>query len=138
MSLQDLVLEYVKVRQGRMELERQANEIKEGKEAELKKHILLDMASSGIKSVNLAGIGRVVSRSTPYYEITDLNVLARAMFQAMLNAAKEGRPFSDGLLLQKRVNRESVDTLLEETGVKPEEFGVSQSVRTDLSITKTK
>lgn len=130
--------EYLQVRQQRMELEHQADEIKNGREAELKQQILLEMASSGIKSINLKGLGRVVSRETPYYEIADLNALARAMFKAMLDAAQDGRPFSDGLLLQKRVSREGLDALLEETGSDPTAFGVVQNVRTDLSITRSK
>ena len=138
MNLQILAQKYIQVRQQRMELEHQADDIKNGEEAELKRQILLEMQTSGIKSANVEGVGRVVSKDTKYYEVQDMEKFARAMFQSMLDAAKQRRPFSDGILLQKRVHRENLETVLENSGTKLEDYGIAQLVRTDLSVTKTK
>ena len=138
MNLQTLAQKYIEVRQKRMELEHKADDIKNGEEAELKRQILLEMQTAGIKSANVEGVGRVVSKDTKYYEVQDLEAFSRAMFQHMLDAAKQGRPFSDGLLLQKRVHRENSENLLENSEMKLESFGIAQLVRTDLSVTKTK
>lgn len=121
-----------------MELERQADELKSGEEAELKRQILLEMQTAGIKSANVEGVGRVVSKDTRHYEVQDMEKFARAMFQTMLDAAKQGRPFSDGLLLQRRIHRENLETVLENSGATLDTYGISQIVRTDLSVTKVK
>lgn len=137
-NLTSLASEYIRVRTQRLELEKQAKEIAQGREAELRQAILLEMSAQGFKSVNLEGIGRVVSKETKHYEIKDIELLARRMFQAMLDAAKDGRPFSDGLLLQKRLSREGLDNLMENSTVDGslDAMGVCQVVRNDLSITK--
>lgn len=121
-----------------MELEHKADEIKNGEEAELKRQILIEMQTAGIKSANVEGVGRVVSKDTKYYEVQDMEKFARAMFQSMLDAAKQGRPFSDGILLQKRVHRENLETVLENSGTQLDAYGIAQLVRTDLSVTKVK
>lgn len=138
MNLQILAQKYIEARQKRMELEHQADDIKNGEEAELKRQILIEMQTAGIKSANVEGVGRVVSKDTKYYEVQDMEKFARAMFQSMLDAAKQGRPFSDGILLQKRVHRENLETVLENSGTQLDAYGIAQLVRTDLSVTKVK
>lgn len=138
MTIQELAQQYINVRARRMELEHQADEIKNGEEAELKRQILIEMQSAGIKSANVEGVGRLVSKETKYYEIQDLEAFAKSMFQSMYNAAKEGRPFSDGIILQKRVHRENLETILENSGLSADVFGIAQLSRIDLSVTKTK
>ena len=139
MNLTSLANEYIAVRTQRLELEKQAKELAHGREAELRQAILLEMSAQGFKSVNLEGVGRVVSKETKHYEIKDIELLARGMFRAMLEAAQAGRPFSDGLLLQKRLSREGLDNLMENSTVDSslDALGVFQVVRNDLSITKS-
>ena len=92
------------------------------------------MSAQGLKSANVEGIGRVVSRDTGYYEITDIDVLDRQMLAIMVENHKMGRPLSDGLLLQRRVSRENLELALEDN---PEaNYGVNFAVKTTLSITK--
>lgn len=135
MSLHSLVSRYAQVRAERLELERKAKELAQGEEAELRKAILLEMSAQGFKSVNIEGVGRVVNKETSHYEIGDIELLARTMFETMLAAAREGRPFSDGLLLQKRISREGIENLTEQ-GAALDTMGVSRVTRQDLSITK--
>lgn len=135
MNLHSLVSRYAQVRAERLELERKAKEIAQGEEAELRKTILLEMSAQGFKSVNIEGIGRVVNKETSHYEIGDIELFARTMFETMLAAAREGRPFSDGLLLQKRISREGIENLTEQ-GAALDAMGVSRVIRQDLSITK--
>lgn len=133
-SLRDLCVQYAEVRGRRTELERQAKELKEGQEADLQEAILAEMSAQGLKSANVEGIGRVVSRDTGYYEITDIDALARQMLAIMVENHKMGRPLSDGLLLQRRVSRENLELALEDN---PEaNYGVNFAVKTTLSITK--
>lgn len=135
MNLHSLVSRYAQVRAERLELERKAKEIAQGEEAELRKAIQLEMSAQGFKSINIEGIGRVVNKETNHYEIGDIELLARTMFETMLAAAREGRPFSDGLLLQKRISREGIENLTEQ-GAALDAMGVSRVTRQDLSITK--
>lgn len=138
MSIQTLAQKYIEVRQRRMELEHQADDIKNGEEADIKRQLILEMQSIGLKSANVEGIGRLVLKDTKFYEVQDLEKLCKAMFLSMHNAAKEGRPFSDGMLLQKRIHRENMDIILENSGLPLDAYGVAQLTRTDLSLTKTK
>lgn len=136
MNLTSLASRYVRVRAERLELERKAKEIAQGEEAELRKRILLEMSAQGFKSINIEGIGRIVNKETSHYEIGDIERLARTMFETMLAAAREGRPFSDGLLLQKRISREGIENLTEQ-GTALDAMGVSKVTRQDLSVTKS-
>lgn len=136
MNLTSLASRYVQVRAERLELERKAKEIAQGEEAELRKRILLEMSAQGFKSINIEGIGRIVNKETSHYEIGDIERLARTMFETMLAAAREGRPFSDGLLLQKRISREGIENLTEQ-GTALDAMGVSKVTRQDLSVTKS-
>ena len=120
-----------------MELEHQAEEIKKGRESELKNLILLEMSSQGLKTANFEGIGRITSRNKSYYEIQDTEKLARSLMQSMIDAGRSGRPLSDGLFLQKRISGEVFETLLaEKTDTNMETYGIAQVVRQELSVTK--
>lgn len=136
-TLRELVAEYADLRTKRMELEHQAEEIKRGRESELKNLILLEMSGQGLKTANFDNIGRVTQRNKNYYEIQDTEKLARALVQSMVNAAQEGRPFSDGLFLQKRISSEMLETLLANAGNPAlETYGLAQVSRPELSITR--
>lgn len=136
------------MRTRRQELEKEADGIKNGREAELKAQILAEMSAQGMKSANLEGVGRVVSKVTYHYEIRDIEALAVQMFKTMLESAKAGRPFSDGLLLQRRVSKEQLEAHMEAVascieGSGPDAdaaaatmFGVKYVAKNDLSITK--
>ena len=136
------------MRTRRQELEKEANDIKAGREQELKNAILAEMSAQGIKSANVEGVGRVVSKNTQHYEVVDIEALSEQMFRAMLKAKQEGRQFSDGLLLQRRVSRENLEAYMEIAastipGSGPEAddktanmFGVKQVTKNDLSFTK--
>lgn len=136
-TLKEMVVEYDQLRTRRMELEHQAEEIKKGRESELKNLILLEMSSQGLKTANFEGIGRITSRNKSFYEIQDTEKLARALMQSMIDAGRAGRPLSDGLFLQKRISGEVFETLMAE---KPEEkmetYGIAQVTRQELSVTK--
>lgn len=137
MTLKQMVEEYVALREKRMELEHQAEEIKQGKEAELKRLILLEMSSQGLKTANFEGLGRVTSKNRNFYEVQDMNLFARGLLTAMIAAGNQGRPLADGLFVQKRVNAEALETLLEENqSFSMEQFGIGQVTRQELSVTK--
>lgn len=137
-NLNELVSKFVVVRAQRMALEKDAEAIKKDTEEPLKAQILQVMAVQGLKSANVEGLGRVVCKETSHYEIHNIEALAFQMLKVMVEAAQAGRPVSDGLLLQRRVHRENLDTLLD--GNADEAYlaslGVKKAVRTDLSFTK--
>lgn len=136
-TLKEMVVEYDQLRTRRMELEHQAEEIKKGRESELKNLILLEMSSQGLKTANFEGIGRITSRNKSYYEIQDVEKLARSLMQSMIDAGRAGRPLSDGLFLQKRISGEVFETLLAENeNSNMETYGIAQVVRQELSVTK--
>ena len=134
---------YVAVKAKRTALEKEAAEIRQGEEESLKQQILLEMAASGISSMKLKGIGSVVAKATQHYEIVDMEKLCRFMMQQMVQCAKEGRPLSDGVLLQSRVSRSVLEEYLgdainlaeaDDAALAP--FGVRLVSKLDLSVTK--
>lgn len=136
-TLKEMVEEYADLRTRRMELEKQAEEIKKGRESELKNLILLEMSSQGLKTANFEGLGRVTSRNKSYYEVQDPDRLAFALLGSLVKAGNEGRPLSDGLFLQRRVSSEVFETLLEDDKNTPmEQYGIAQVTRQELSLTK--
>lgn len=136
MTLKEMVEEYADLRTKRMELEKQAEEIKKGRESELKNLILLEMSSAGLKTANFEGLGRITSRNKSYYEVQDPEKLAYALLAAMVGAGNEGRPLSDALFLQRRVSSEVFETLLESSNAPMEQYGIAQVTRQELSLTK--
>lgn len=121
-------------------MEAQAKELKE-QELELQNIILQEMASSGTKSVNFDGLACVVSRTTTHYEVTDINLLARAILSRIVDAANRNIPLSEGLLLQFRPSRERVDAIMENMDESKRtaalaNMGLVLAERNELSITK--
>jgi len=139
-TITELAKRYAEVRQARLELEKQADEIKKGEETELKKAIMAEFTAQGLKSANVEGVGKVVLKTTYHYEIRDLNMLAYQQLAMLVQAAKEGRPLSDGLILQARIHKDNLENTLTEAGITPEQvaqtFGVAREGRDDLSFTK--
>lgn len=128
----------MEARNERLALEKKAADLKRDIEEPLRVQILQVMAAQGLKSANVEGLGRVVCKESHHYEIMDIEGLAYQMFKSMVKAAEEGRPLSDGLLLQRRVHRENLDAMIEAAGGmgKAAEFGVRNVTKTDLSYTK--
>lgn len=128
----------MEARNERLALEKKAADLKRDIEEPLRVQILQVMAAQGLKSANVEGLGRVVCKESRHYEITDIESLAYQTFKLMVKAAEEGRPLSDGLLLQRRVHRENLDAMIEAAGGmgKATEFGVRSVTKTDLSYTK--
>lgn len=142
-TLPDLIAEYAKVKAERMSFEKKAAELKRDMEEPLKQLILMEMASSGVKSVNIDGIGSVAAKTSDHYEITDMEKLAYFMLQQMVKCAQEGRPLSDGVLLQARVSRAVIEEYLgdsinmaeaDDAALAP--FGVKLVSKPDLSVTR--
>lgn len=123
-----------------MELEKQADEIKKGEEAELKKAIMAEFTAQGLKSANVEGVGKVVLKTTYHYEVRDLNMLAYQQLAMLVQAAKDGRPLSDGLILQARIHKDNLENTLTEAGISPDQivntYGVAREGRDDISFTK--
>lgn len=140
MTLNEMVQEYVDLRNKRAALEKQAKEIKDGREAELRTAILMELSAQGLKSAHLEGVARVTSKASTHYEIVDIEKLAQVMFQQMINNLKVGKSLSDALMLQSRPSRESLETYMEDAGGINEAvmqlFGVKLVERPDLSVTK--
>lgn len=120
-------------------------------EKRLAELILLEMSSQGIKTANIEGLGRVTRKENYHYEIQDVEALARKMLENMVRAHNEGRPLSDGFLLQRRVHKDNVETLLADQGVldqdrdltgkdpaekELEKFGLKKASKNVLSFTK--
>lgn len=136
-SLKEMTEEYAELRTRRMALEKEADGIKQGREAELKSAILLELSAQGIKTINFDGVGRITSRNKSYYEVQDPDRLAFALLGSLVKAGNEGRPLSDGLFLQRRVSSEVFETLLDEDKNTPmEQYGIAQVTRQELSLTK--
>lgn len=137
-SLNELVGAYVEARNQRLELEKEAEGIKKDTEEPLKAQILQVMAVQGLKSANVEGLGRVVCKETSHYEIQNIEALAFQMLKVMVEAAQAGRPVSDGLLLQRRVHRENLDTMLDGNTdeVYLTSLGVKKATKTELSFQK--
>lgn len=131
---------FLEIRNKRRALELQAKELKE-QELELQGIILQEMSASGTKSVNFDGLARVVSRTTTHYEVTDINLLARAILSRIVDAANRNVPLSEGLLLQFRPSRERVDAITEdmdesERSATLASMGLVLAERNELSVTK--
>jgi hypothetical protein len=101
---------------------------------------MAEFTAQGLKSANVEGVGKVVLKTTYHYEIRDLNMLAYQQLAMLVQAAKEGRPLSDGLILQARIHKDNLENTLTEAGITPEQvaqtFGVAREGRDDLSFTK--
>lgn len=141
-NLMALSEQYIGVRQERLALEKKAKEIQNGREKDLRELILLEMSSSGLKSANIKGVGKVVCRESSHYEITDIEALALTMFKKMIECGQQGRPLSDALLLQARIHRDNLETHVGELENDTElermlsSYGVKKASKLDLAVTK--
>lgn len=102
----------------------------------LKTQILNEMSAAGMKSVNIDGVCKAASRVTKVYEVEDLEKFAYHVMKAMVEAANDGRPLSEGLLTWTRPHRERVEAYIGEGSM--ENTGLRIVERTDLSVTKSK
>lgn len=124
----------------REKLEAQAKLLKE-KENDAKAALIQEMAAQQMPSVKLDGLGRFVVKSVASYDISDVELLSRAILARMVDNGQHGRPLSDGLLLQKRAAKGVIEELMEAgylDASKLAESGLEQSERMDLTFTRQK
>lgn len=123
-GLNELAARLVQVRARRLELESQADEIKNGEEKELTDQIMALMSADGLKSCNIPGVARLATRTTHYYAITDIESLSMVMFKQMILALKSGRKISDGLMFQRRPSKENIEAYMQDAlNLSPEDEG---------------
>lgn len=123
-GLNELAVRLVQVRARRLELESQADEIRNGEEKELTDQIMALMSADGLKSCNIPGVARLATRTTHHYEITDIEALSMTMFKQMILALKSGRNISDGLMFQRRPSKENIEAYMHDAlNLSPEDEG---------------
>lgn len=123
-GLNELAARLVQVRARRLELESQADEIRNGEEKELTDQIMALMSADGLKSCNIPGVARLTTRTTHHYEITDIEALSMTMFKQMILALKSGRKISDGLMFQRRPSKENIEAYMHDAlNLSPEDEG---------------
>lgn len=123
-GLNELAVRLVQVRARRLELESQADEIRNGEEKELTDQIMALMSADGLKSCNIPGVARLATRTTHHYEITDIEALSMTMFKQMILALKSGRNVSDGLMFQRRPSKENIEAYMHDAlNLSPEDEG---------------
>lgn len=123
-GLNELAARLVQVRARRLELESQADEIRNGEEKELTDQIMALMSADGLKSCNIPGVARLATRTTHHYEITDIEALSMTMFKQMILALKSGRNISDGLMFQRRPSKENIEAYMHDAlNLSPEDEG---------------
>lgn len=139
-STRQIAEQYAKMRELREKLEAQAKLLKE-KEEELKGELITSMEAQQMPSVKFDGLGRFVVKSVSSYSISDIDLFARAMLARMVDNGKNGRPFSDGLMLQKRPAKGAIEELIEAGYLDAATLGqqgLEQSERLDLTFTRQK
>jgi hypothetical protein len=145
-ELNNLVKRLVSVRAKRLDLEKQADELKNGEEKDLTTQILALMSSGGMKSCHIPGVARLASKTTYHYEITDIDALVMLSFKQMIQAGKEGRPISEGLMFQRRPSKENIEAYMHDIlRITPDDdgydascagVGVAHVGKETLSVTK--
>lgn len=145
-GLNELAARLVQVRARRLELESQADEIRNGEEKELTDQIMALMSADGLKSCNIPGVARLATRTTHHYEITDIEALSMTMFKQMILALKSGRKISDGLMFQRRPSKENIEAYMHDAlNLSPEDegynaacagAGIAYADKDVLSVTK--
>lgn len=140
-TLATLVKSYAEIRAQREKLEAQAKELRE-KEDEAKARLISEMDVQKIPSARFDGIGRVVLRQTRRYEISDIELFARAMLKQFVDNAKNGRRLSDGLMLQKRPAKLTIEEMAVNESWDADtafaERGLAVTDSLDLTFTKDK
>lgn len=138
--LVSLVERYAELRAQREKLEAEAKEIKAA-EDEAKARLISEMDVQKIPSAKFDGIGRVVLRQTRRYEISDIELFARAMLKQMVDNAHNGRRLSDGLMLQKRPAKTIIDELASNESWADSAYGergLAVAENMDITFTKIK
>lgn len=131
---------YAKAREAREAADKQARELRE-KEDALKAQLINEMSLQQMPSVRLDGLGRFVIKQNSQYTIENIDLFARAMLQRMVDNSKAGRPFSDGLMLQKRPAKTVIEELIEAGYMGKDDLpqmGLGQVDKMDLTFTRSK
>lgn len=129
---------YAQIRAEREALAAQLKDLQEKEEA-AKQTLITLMDAEQMPSVKFDGLGRFVIKQGTRYEITDINLLARSMLARMVDNAKHGRPFADGLVLQKRPSKTVIEELIESDAIDKNNLagmGLAQVDKLDLTFTK--
>lgn len=138
--VRSLAESYASLRAQREALDEQIKALKE-QEEEAKARLINEMSAQQMPSVRFDGLGRFVIKTNTQYSISDDNLFARALLQRMVDNGKAGRPFSDGLMLQRRPAKTVIEELLE-TGYMSEAdlagMGLAKSSKFDMTFTKAK
>lgn len=122
--LQSLVSQLMVVRTARKEADAIAKQRKE-EEKVLTDAIMLEMSAQGIASANLEGLARVAIADKPHYEIADVEAFALYCLMKMVGSFRRGGPLSDGILLQRRISREALESHNNGDPLSPEECALA-------------
>lgn len=139
-TVRQLAESYAKVRAEREAADAVAKDLR-AQEDDLKAQLINEMSLQQMPSVKFNGLGRFVIKQSSQYTIDDIDLFARAMLQRMVDNGKAGRPFSDGLMLQKRPAKTVIEELME-TGYMAAadlpKMGITQSEKLDMTFTRSK
>lgn len=131
---------YSQLRAQREALDAQVKELKK-QEEEVKAQLINELSLQQMPSVRFDGLGRFVVKTATTYSITDIDQFCLATMQRMVDNAKAGRPFSDGLMLQKRPSKIVIEELMETGYIQADALGtmgLAQEDRLDLTFTRAK
>lgn len=132
--------EYARIRVQRDALEAQLKELK-AREDEAKATLIAAMSADNMPSVRFEGLGRFVIKQNHRYDIQDIDLVCRAMLARMVDNGRNGRPLSDGLILQKRTAKTVLDEIIETESTDAAALagmGLAEVVTTDLTFTRQK
>lgn len=140
-SLKKLLMELTTIRDQRKNLEDKAKALKI-EEERISDEMLILMSALGLKSANFPGVGKLHMREKVRYEIADYDLVMRHMLVELVSAGRDGRPWSDAQLFQKRLNETAIRARFE--GIpdsKKEEYlesiGVREYVKAEIALTKS-
>lgn len=136
----ELAQKYVELRSWREELDRQAKDAR-ALEDEAKALLISEMSAEQMPSVRFDGLGRFVLRPAVRYDIADIDRLMEAQMRLMIGNLENGRPISDGLLLQRRTAKGVIDELRENNSWTTEDLasrGLTETENFDLTFTRQK
>lgn len=131
-QLKNIVEKYKEVVAQRKELEEQAKKLKAEIEEPLKNTILQYMADHDVQSIHYPSVGRVVRTVKSHYEIKDKEQFALTILRALVAAGQDGRPLSDGMIVQYRVSKDVFTSYCEHSN--NNNTGVELVERAELAI----
>ncbi len=108
MELKELAQKYSEVRQLKAGIEAELKDIQKI-EASLKVSIINTMTSSGFKTANLEGVGRLTLKSKTHYEIADSAKYIALVLSGLLDSLESGYPLDDCPLFQMRVSASNLE-----------------------------